>query len=83
MHLFDSHLFPCYPVKFKTLYQLLVFFILKLFEYFGKKNLFCSLTSSHNVGLDWLGWVLWHINPCKLCNAESCLCINIEYIYDL
>ena len=28
----------------------------------------------------WLGWVLWHINPCRLFNAKSSLYIYIEYI---
>ena len=30
-----------------------------------------------------LGWVLWHINHCRLFNAKYCLYINIKYIYDL
>ena len=25
---------------------------------------------------DWLGCVLWHINPCVLFNAKSCLFIS-------
>ena len=24
-------------------------------------------------------WVLWHISPCKLFNAKSCLYKNIKY----
>ena len=32
----------------------------------------------------WLvGWVLWHVNHCRLFNAKSFLYIYIEYIYDL
>ena len=26
------------------------------------------------------GWVLWHINPCRLFNAISCLYIYIKYM---
>ena len=29
----------------------------------------------------WLGWVLWHINHCRLFNAESSLYIYIRYIW--
>ena len=29
----------------------------------------------------WLGWVLWHINHCRLFNAESFLYIQIKYIF--
>ena len=28
----------------------------------------------------WFGWVLWHINHCRLFNAKSCLYIYIQYI---
>ena len=28
----------------------------------------------------WFGWVLWHINHCRLFNATSSLYIHIEYI---
>ena len=28
----------------------------------------------------WLGWVLWHINHCRLFNAKSSLYIYITYI---
>ena len=28
----------------------------------------------------WVGWVLWHINHCRLFNAKSCLYIYIKYI---
>ena len=28
----------------------------------------------------WLGWVLWHINHCRLFNAISSLYIYIKYI---
>ena len=28
----------------------------------------------------WLGWVLWHINHCRLFNAKSPLYIYIKYI---
>ena len=28
----------------------------------------------------WLGWVLWHINHCRLFNAKSSLYIYIKYI---
>ena len=28
----------------------------------------------------WLGWVLWHINPCRLFNAKFSLYIYIKYI---
>ena len=31
----------------------------------------------------WFGWVLWHINHCRLFNAKSSLYIYIKYIYDL
>ena len=31
----------------------------------------------------WFGWVLWHINHCRLFNAKSPLYIYIKYIYDL
>ena len=31
--------------------------------------------------LDWFGWVLWHINHCRLFNAKFCLYICI--IYDM
>ena len=32
----------------------------------------------------WFGWVLWHINHCKLFNVESSLYIYIKYIrFDL
>ena len=31
----------------------------------------------------WLGWVLWHINHCRLFNAKSSLYIYILNIYDL
>ena len=30
--------------------------------------------------LVWLGWVLWHINHCRLFNAKSSLYIYIKYI---
>ena len=26
------------------------------------------------------GWVLWHINPCKLFNAKSFLYVYIKYV---
>ena len=29
----------------------------------------------------WLGWVLWHINHCRLFNAKSSLYIYIKYIW--
>ena len=29
----------------------------------------------------WFGWVLWHINPCRLFNAKSSLYIYIKYIW--
>ena len=29
----------------------------------------------------WLGWVLWHINLCRLFNAKSSLYIYIKYIW--
>ena len=28
----------------------------------------------------WFGWFLWHINPCRLFNVKSFLCIYIKYI---
>ena len=28
----------------------------------------------------WFGWVLWHINLCRLFNAQSSLYIYIKYI---
>ena len=28
----------------------------------------------------WLGWVLWHINHCRLFNAKYSLYIYIKYI---
>ena len=28
----------------------------------------------------WFGWVLWHINHCRLFNAKSSLDIYIKYI---
>ena len=28
----------------------------------------------------WFGWVLWHINHCRLFNAKSSLYIYIEYM---
>ena len=28
----------------------------------------------------WFGWVLWHINNCRLFNAKSSLYIYIKYI---
>ena len=30
--------------------------------------------------LVWFGWVLWHINYCKLFNAKSSIYIYIKYI---
>ena len=30
--------------------------------------------------LVWFGWVLWHINYCRLFNAKSFLYIYIKYI---
>ena len=30
--------------------------------------------------LVWFGWVLWHINHCRLFNAKSLLCMYIKYI---
>ena len=29
---------------------------------------------------NWFGWVLWHINHCRLFNAKSFLYIYIKYI---
>ena len=29
----------------------------------------------------WFGWVLWHINHCRLFNAKSSLYIYIKYIW--
>ena len=31
--------------------------------------------------LVWVGWVLWHINHCRLFNAKSSLYIYIKYIW--
>ena len=31
----------------------------------------------------WFGWVLWHINHCRLFNDKSSLYIYIKFIYDL
>ena len=28
----------------------------------------------------WFGWVLWHINHCRLFDAKSCFYIYIKYI---
>ena len=28
----------------------------------------------------WFGWILWHINHCRLFNAKSSLYIYIKYI---
>ena len=28
----------------------------------------------------WFGWILWHINQCRLCNAKFSLYIYIRYI---
>ena len=36
---------------------------------------------SNMYGLVWLGWVLWHINPCRLFNAKSSLHLYIKYIW--
>ena len=33
------------------------------------------------IHLIWLGWVLWHINHCRLFNAKSSLYIYIKYIW--
>ena len=34
-----------------------------------------------------VGWVLWHINPCRLLNAKSCLykyiLVNVEFVHNL
>ena len=35
---------------------------------------------TNRFGLVWLGWVLWHINHCRLFNAKSSLYIYIKYI---
>ena len=32
-------------------------------------------------GYSWFGWVLWHINHCRLFNAKSSLYIYIKYIW--
>ena len=29
----------------------------------------------------WFGWILWHINPCRLFNAKSSLYICIKYVW--
>ena len=29
----------------------------------------------------WFGWVLWHINHCRLCNAKFSLYIYIKYTW--
>ena len=29
----------------------------------------------------WLGWILWHINHCRLFNVKSSLYIHIKYIW--
>ena len=29
----------------------------------------------------WFGWVLWHINHCRLFNAKSSLCVYVKYIW--
>ena len=31
----------------------------------------------------WIGWILWHINHCRLFNAKSSLYIYISNTYDL
>ena len=36
-----------------------------------------------NIYMIWFGWVLWHINHCRLFNAKSFLYIYIKYIYHL
>ena len=33
-----------------------------------------------NIYMIWFGWVLWHINHCRLFNAKSSLYIYIKYI---
>ena len=34
-----------------------------------------------NIYMIWFGWVLWHINHCRLFNAKSSLYIYIKYIW--
>ena len=34
-----------------------------------------------NIYIIWLGWVLWHINHCRLFNAKSSLYIYTKYIW--
>ena len=37
--------------------------------------------SSLYIYMIWLGWVLWHINHCRLFNAKSSFYIYIKYIW--
>ena len=44
-------------------------------------NAFVRVMKVTNHTGQWLvGWILWHINPCWLFNAKSCLNIYIKYM---
>ena len=46
----------------------LAFLINNLAKWQGRENISFSAIVQ-------VGQILWHINPCKLFNAKSCLCI--------
>ena len=64
--LFKIHIL--YSTLLHLIYQK---FICKSNEYYGLKVIFL-----YNL----VGWILWHINHCRLFNAKSSLYIYIKYI---
>ena len=52
--------------------------ILTIVGYLKPKPLYSYI---FNIYMIWFGWVLWHINHCRLFNAKSSLCICIKYTW--
>ena len=55
--------------KIKDIMPMLIHFGLQKYFQAEKGNLL--LEEIHNHLLFWFGWVLWHINLCRLFNAKS------------
>ena len=59
----------------------LAFYVNRVASHGFRKKILLLLSAVFHYYMIWFGWVLWHINHCRLFNAKSSLYINIRYIW--
>ena len=62
----------CVSVFLEKQYQILIYIYIYIYIYYSVKKVKCSI-SKIVFGLIRFGWILWHINHCRLFNAKSIL----------